>query len=147
IDKEPGPARGSKPANTGKPVDFLRMRLNDLDKLTTEVSVVFFGVNVSCARCHDHPLVPDWKQDHFFGMKSFFARTYDMGGFIAEREVGLVKFQTTKGQNKQAQMMFISGKVVDAPGMKEISKEEEKKEKEAIEKAKKDKTAPPLPKF
>jgi Protein of unknown function (DUF1549)/Protein of unknown function (DUF1553) len=146
-EKEPMAARGNKPATTGKPVDFLRMRLADMDKLTTEVSVVFFGVNVSCARCHDHPLVPDWKQDHFFGMKSFFARTYDMAGFVAEREVGLVKFQTTKGQSKQAQMMFLTGKVVEAPGMKEPSKDEEKKEKEAIEKAKKEKSAPPTPKF
>src|SRR5262245_43683281 len=55
--------------------EFLRQRVRDLDKLTAEVSSIFFGVNVSCARCHDHPLVADWKQDHFFGMKSFFSRT------------------------------------------------------------------------
>jgi hypothetical protein len=147
VEKEPMPVKGNRPSSTGKPTDFLRLRLADMDKLTTEVSVVFFGVNVSCARCHDHPLVADWKQDHFFGMKSFFARTYDMAGFIAEREVGLVKFQTTKGQNKQAQMMFLTGKVVDAPGLKEPSKDDEKKEKEAIEKAKQAKTPPPAPKF
>jgi hypothetical protein len=137
-----GPSGGS-----GSPGDFLRVRVADLDKLTTEVSVVFFGVNVSCARCHDHPLVADWKQDHFFGMKSFLARTMDVGGFLAEREVGLVKFQTTKGENKQARMMFLTGKVVDAPGMKELSKDEEKREKEMIERVKKDKKAPPAPKF
>jgi len=56
--------------------EFLRVRLKDLDKMTGEVSSLFFGVNVSCAQCHDHPLVPDWKQDHFYGMKSFFSRSY-----------------------------------------------------------------------
>jgi hypothetical protein len=132
---------------SGAPGDFLRTRVTDLDKLTTEVSVIFFGVNVSCARCHDHPLVADWKQDHFFGMKSFLARTMDAGGFLAEREAGLVKFQTTKGENKQARMMFLTGKVIDAPGMKELSKDEEKKEKEMIERVKKEKKAPPAPKF
>src|SRR6516162_6884601 len=110
---------------------------------------VFLGVNVSCARCHDHPLVSDWKQDHFFGMKSFFARTMDVGGFLFEREGGLVKFQTTKGVNKQAKMMFLTGQVIDAPGTQELSKEEEKKEKELLDAAKKNKVTapPPAPKF
>src|SRR5262249_47484251 len=65
--------------------EFVRQRLRDPDKLTTEVSTLFFGVNISCAKCHDHPKVPDWKQDHFYGMKSFFNRTFDNGGFVAER--------------------------------------------------------------
>lgn len=146
-ENAPSAGKGKKNSGAGSPADFLRSRISDVDKLTTEVSVVFFGVNVSCARCHDHPLVPDWKQDHFFGMKSFFARTFDIGGFLGERDVGLVKFQTTKGQTKQARMMFLTGKAIDAPGMKEISKEEEKKEKEAIEKAKRSKTPPAPPKF
>src|SRR5262245_47790238 len=98
--------KGKRPQGmTGGPNVFLRERITDLDKLTTEVSIVFFGVNISCARCHDHPLVQDWKQDHFFGMKSFFARTVDVAGFLGEREAGLVKFQTTKGQAKQAKLM------------------------------------------
>src|SRR5262249_16311483 len=84
---------------------------------------------------------------HFFGMKSFLARTMDVGGFLAEREIGLVKFQTTKGENKQARMMFLTGKVVDAPGMKELSKDEGKKEKGMIERGKKEKKATPAPKF
>src|SRR5438034_6577877 len=33
---------------TGGANVFLRERLTDMDKLTTEVSIVFFGVNVSC---------------------------------------------------------------------------------------------------
>ncbi len=41
---------------------FVRARLNDVDKMTNEVSVRFFGVNISCAQCHDHPLVSDWNQ-------------------------------------------------------------------------------------
>jgi len=92
--------------------EFLRQRVRDLDKLTAEVSSIFFGVNISCAQCHDHPLVADWKQDHFFGMKAFFSRTYESGGRLAERETGLVKFKTTKGVERSAQLMFLTGKVV-----------------------------------
>jgi hypothetical protein len=135
----------TNPATKGTS-EFLRQRVTDLDKLTAEVSVVFFGVNVSCARCHDHPLVQDWKQDHFFGMKAFFARSYDANGLLAEREAGLVKFQTTKGVNKQARMMFLTSKVVDDLSSREPTAEEQKQEKEALEKAKRSKTPPPAPK-
>ena len=149
VESQPGQPAPKRGGMSGGASVFLRERLTDLDKLTTEVSIVFFGVNVSCARCHDHPLVSDWKQDHFFGMKSFFARTMDVGGFLFEREAGLVKFQTTKGVNKQAKMMFLTGQVIDAPGTQELSKEEEKKEKELLDAAKKNKVTapPPAPKF
>lgn len=127
--------------------DYLKSRVTDLDKLTNDVSVSFFGVNVSCAQCHDHPLVQDWKQDHFYGMKSFFARSFDNGGFLAERDYGLVKFKPTKGPERQAKMMFLTGKTVEAPNTKEPSKDEEKKEREKFEQLKKDKKAPPAPSF
>jgi hypothetical protein len=127
--------------------EFLRTRVSDLDRLTNDVSVLFFGVNVSCAQCHDHPLVNDWKQDHFYGMKSFFARSYEAGGFVAEREFAQVKFKPTKGPERQAKMMFLTGGVIDAPGQKEPTKDEEKQDRERVEKAKKEKKAPPPPSF
>jgi len=127
--------------------DFVKSRVADLDRLTTDVSALFFGVNVSCAQCHDHPLVSDWKQDHFYGMKSFFARSFDNGGFLAERDYGPVKFKPTKGPDRQARMMFLTGTTVDGPGMKDPSKDEEKKDREKFEQAKKEKKAPPPPAF
>ena len=72
----------------------------------------YTGNHVLCT-CTIDPKVPDWKQDHFFGMKSFFNRTFDNGGFLAEREYGMVKFKTTKGEEKEAKLMFLSGKVVE----------------------------------
>jgi Protein of unknown function (DUF1549)/Protein of unknown function (DUF1553) len=127
--------------------DFLRSRVADPDRVTNDVSVLFFGVNVSCAQCHDHPLVADWKQDHFYGMKSFFARTFDNGGFLAEREFGLVKFKPNKGSEKTAKMMFLTGTTVDGPGVREPSKDEEKKERETFDRFKKEKKSPPPPGF
>ncbi len=127
--------------------EFIKSRVSDLDRLTTDVSALFFGVNVSCAQCHDHPLVSDWKQDHFFGMKAFFARTFDNGGFLAERDYGPVKFKPTRGPERQAKMMFLTGTAVDAPGMRDPSKDEEKKDREKFELAKREKKAPPPPAF
>lgn len=127
--------------------NFLKGRVNDLDKLTNDVSVLFFGVNVSCAQCHNHPLVEDWKQDHYYGMKAFFNRTFDNGGFLSEREFGVVKFKPPKGPERQAKMMFLTSKVIDDPGMREPTKEEANKEREKFEKHKKEKTAAPAPSF
>ena len=124
---------------------FVKARVKDLDKLSNQASVIFFGVNVSCAQCHDHPLVPDWTQEHFFGMKSYFSRTFENGDFIAERDYGLVKYKTTGGEERTAKLMFLTGTVIDEPESKEPSDEEKKKEKKTLEELKKKKQAPPPP--
>jgi len=127
--------------------DFLKARVVDADRLTNDVSVSFFGVNVSCAQCHDHPLVKDWTQDHFYGMKAFFARTYDAGGTVAERGFGQVKYKAHKGSEKVAGMMFLTGSKLSDATAREMTKDEQKAEKELIDRAKKEKKAPPRPAF
>ncbi|MFO0879818.1 MAG: DUF1549 domain-containing protein [Gemmataceae bacterium] len=130
---------------------FLKARVKDLDRLTNDVSVLFFGVNISCAQCHDHPLVHDWKQDHYFGMKSFFARTFEAGSNLGERDVGVVQFKTTKNENRTAKMMFLTGKVVDAPGSNlspdDLKKLKEQEKKQARGGKKTETAAPAAPKF
>jgi hypothetical protein len=123
---------------------FLKARVKDQDRLTTDVSVLFYGVNISCAQCHDHPLVDDWKQEHFYGLKSFLARTYEQGPFLGERDAGVVSFKTPKNENKTARMMFLTGKVIDAPGM---VAEPKGKNKEQAKKNDKNAEPPPAPKF
>jgi hypothetical protein len=127
--------------------EFLKTRVKDVNKLTIDVSTIFFGVNVSCAQCHDHPHVHDWKQDHFYGLKSFFARTIDNGGFLAERDFGVVKFIPNKGKEKEAPVMFLTGKMIAAPGLKEPTKEEKKTEQERLDVAKKAKKAAAPPQY
>lgn len=128
-------------------IQFVKARAKDQDKLTAEASSLLFGVNVSCAQCHDHPLVSDWKQDHYFGMKSFFARTFENGDFIGEKSYGLVEFKTTAGESKKAQLMFLTGKVFEEPENKEPDDKAKKGEKEQLEQLKKDKKAPPPPEY
>jgi hypothetical protein len=137
-------ARADDPALKGADA-FLKRRVQDHDRLTNDVSVRFFGVNISCAQCHDHPLVPDWKQDHYFGMKSFFSRSFESGGFVAERDYGLITFKTTAGETRQAKLMFLSGKVIDEPPAREPSDDEKKEEKKRLEELKKEKKPPPPP--
>jgi hypothetical protein len=126
---------------------FLKQRVSDLDKLAVDVSVLFFGVNVSCAQCHDHPKVDDWKQDHYYGMKAFFSRTYDAGGFIGEREIGLLKFKPNKGTEKQAKLMFLTGKTIEHASLREPTADERKREQMRVEEQKKSKSPPAAPAF
>ena len=135
----------SEPARKGS-AEFLKARAKDLDRLTSDVSSVFFGVNVSCAKCHDHPLVEDWKQDHFYGMKSFLGRTFEAATSWASATTASVKFKTTEGEEKQAKFMFLTGRVVEVPGAEEPSKEAKKEEKRRLDEAKKKKGRRPPPK-
>jgi hypothetical protein len=127
--------------------DFIKTRVKDLNKLTIEASSTFFGVNVSCAQCHNHPHVQAWTQDQFYGMKSFFARTVDSGGFIGERDFGVVKYIPNKGKEKVSPILFLNGKNIDAPGMKDPTGEEKKKEQLRLDVGKKAKAPPAPPTF
>lgn len=92
---------------------FIDKRAKNLDTLTVDATRVFFGVDISCAKCHDHPLVEDWKQDHFYGMASFFNRTTGGKGKVGEKKSGEVKFLGENGKEKTAKMMFLTGLVID----------------------------------
>lgn len=133
-----------KDKSTAGAADFLKSRVKDLNRLTIDVSTTFFGVNVSCAQCHDHPHVQQWTQDQFYGMKSFFARTVDSGGFLGERDFGVVKYTPNKGVEKVAPVLFLTGQKLEVPGMKEPTGEEKKKEQQRLDKGKKA-VAPPAP--
>ena len=131
--------------------EFLRARVKDIDRLTTEVSSTFFGVNISCAQCHDHPLVNDWKQDHFYGMKAFFGRTFVNGmatGFLGEHEYGTVKFKTTEGVERDGQDDVPDRrKVVEPEAEATPPRTSRRRRRSSSQKAKKDKVPPPPPQF
>ena len=114
---------------------FLKSRVRELDDLTNDTAILFFGVNISCAKCHDHPLVQDWKQDHFYGMQAFFQRTYQTRktNSLAERPFGEVKFATVGGESKSAAFMFLTGDVI-ADRTPQLSDEERKKLEERVRK-------------
>jgi hypothetical protein len=128
-------------------IRFVAARADDQDRLTNDTSVLFFGINVSCAKCHDHPLVPDWTQDHYYGMLSFFSRTYDHGDFLGERDYGRVSFKTTGGESREARLMFLSGAVAPEPPTPEPDEAFRKEEKMQLDELKKQKQPPPLPAY
>ena len=135
-----------QPSSQG-PTSFVLKRVNDLDKLTNVTSAIFFGINISCAKCHDHPLVSEWTQSHFFGMKSFFSRSFGNGDFLGEREYGAVQFKTTSGETLDAKMMFLDGATVGEPEWKAPDSTQQAARKKELEQLKKDKKPVPVPGF
>ena len=61
---------------------------------------VFLGVQIQCAQCHDHPYDRRYRQEDFWGLAAFFARTktrpFDMGDGSGKKT--LVLFDVPKGQ-------------------------------------------------
>lgn len=66
--------------------------------VTRDISRLFLGRNLQCAQCHDHPLVNDYKQEHYYGIQAFFNRSFlfpnaqDPKAVIAEKAEGEVNF-------------------------------------------------------
>jgi hypothetical protein len=44
--------------------------------LARDIGRLFLGMNLQCAQCHDHPLVEDYKQDHYYGILAFLNRSF-----------------------------------------------------------------------
>ncbi len=133
-------ARQSDGAEKGA-TQFVSTRVQSLDDLTNDTAILFFGVNVSCAKCHDHPLVEAWKQDHFYGMQAFFNRTFmTRKNVISEKPFGEVKFKTTEGEEKTAKFMFLSGSVAEdkTPSFADV---ERKQLEQQIQKLERDENA------
>jgi hypothetical protein len=80
-------------------------------------------------------------------MKSFFSRTYAAGNFLGERDYDVVKFKTTKGEERQAKLMFLTGKVVDEPARTGTPKEPPPKKGGKRDRSPPSTTPPPPPKF
>jgi len=126
-------------------VTFLKTRAANVDDMTNDTSRLFFGVSINCAKCHDHPLVADWTQDHYFGMASFFNRTYlTKKQFLAEREEGKLKFRTTAGEEKEAKLLFLTSAEVNEPSLADKS-DAERQAGEEKQKADNERETPPEP--
>lgn len=56
----------------GPPMFYVQYKSKPEDA-TEAITQIFLGVQLQCARCHDHPYEP-WKQVDFYGMAAFVSR-------------------------------------------------------------------------
>jgi hypothetical protein len=68
-------ADGADPA-TRAPVRFALDRNSDPNILTRDIGRIFFGRDMQCAQCHDHPLVSNYLQSDYQGLLAFVQPTY-----------------------------------------------------------------------
>lgn len=78
---------------------FYLDRDGEPNQLTRDIGRLFLGVNLQCAQCHDHPVVEDYKQDHYYGLFAFLNRSFLFADpkrqqIFAEKAEGEVSFQS-----------------------------------------------------
>ena len=108
------------------------------------VSQTFLGVQLQCARCHDHPY-ESWTQRDFYGMAAFFARLQMVKAgklkldekelekvYLAELNTGDVKFTGPAKDSKPGQKgepvgpKFLLGERLDEPDLSAEFKDEKR---------------------
>lgn len=54
---------------------FFLERAAEPNLMTRDIGRMFFGMDLQCAQCHDHPLVADYHQSDYYGLFAFVSRT------------------------------------------------------------------------
>jgi hypothetical protein len=70
--------------------------------LTRDVGRLFFGMDLQCAQCHDHPVIDDYFQADYYGIYAFVNRTFlftdkkdkKAPKFLAEKADGEASFKS-----------------------------------------------------
>ena len=90
-------ADGTKKA-TRPAAKFLLVRKLETDLVTRDLGRLLLGRDMQCAQCHDHPIVPDYLQRHYYGLSAFVNRSYVFNdkkakqNIIAEKAEGNTTF-------------------------------------------------------
>lgn len=128
---------------SGAPLFYVQYR-NQPEDCNEAITQIFLGIQLQCARCHDHPFEP-WTQQDFFGMAAFLARleVVDAGKkdgltmwAIGEKSTGDVLFtgpaakQTPGKKGEPVKPKFLHGDALVEPalpdGFKEVKFENNK---------------------
>ncbi|MEK6239805.1 MAG: DUF1549 domain-containing protein, partial [Planctomycetales bacterium] len=117
------------------------------DLLTREVGRMFFGMDLECAQCHDHPLIDDYLQADYYGVQAFVSRTYlfqpdkKKPAVLAEKAEGVVKFKSVFTDEEGVTRPRLPGaSEIDEPSFK-------KGEEYQVKPDPKKKTLRPIPKY
>ncbi len=95
----------------GPPMFFVQYS-NHPEDATEAVTQKFLGVQLQCARCHDHPF-DSWSQLDFYGTAAFFARlrVVDLGNKNKEKAYAI-------GEMNTGDVLFTGPAIEQKPGQK-----------------------------
>jgi hypothetical protein len=114
-------ADGTDPRTRGA-AKFTLDRQAEPNLLTRDIGRMFLGRDLQCAQCHDHPLIDDYKQAHYYGLFAFLNRTSvftgePIGPVLAEKAEGDVTFTSVfkKKLMHKTGPRLLDGPAVDEP--------------------------------
>ncbi|MBX3444003.1 MAG: DUF1549 domain-containing protein [Planctomyces sp.] len=79
-------ADGSEPGKRAA-ARFYLDREGEPNLITKDVARIFFGRDLQCAQCHDHPLVSDYLQTDYHGLLAFFGASSNQAVQVGDAQV------------------------------------------------------------
>ena len=79
---------------------FFHDRDCEPNQITRDIGRMFFGMDMQCNQCHDHPTIDDYTIDDYYGLYALVSRTYlhtdkkTKGKVIAEKGEGEASFKS-----------------------------------------------------
>jgi hypothetical protein len=116
-------ADGADPA-TRPAARFALDRASEPNVLTRDIGRIFFGRDMQCAQCHDHPIVNNYLQSDYQGLFAFLAPSYALVKKEGDKQMTLqaehagmdVSFKSVfVGVPRRTGARVPDGVVVDAP--------------------------------
>ena len=86
---------------------FTLDRASEPNLLTHDISRIFFGRDMQCAQCHDHPIVADYLQSDYHGLLAYVAPGYAVVRKEGDKQVTL---QAERAGNELSfESVFVKG--------------------------------------
>lgn len=86
---------------------FVLDRASEPNLLTHDISRIFFGRDMQCAQCHDHPLVSDYLQSDYQGLLAFVSPGYALVRKDGDKSMTL--YAERAGGDLAFESVFIKG--------------------------------------
>jgi len=77
--------------------------------MTRDIGRLFFGMDMQCNQCHDHPVVDDYRIGDYYGLYAFVGRTYLAG----DKKKGAVKVHAEKADGEANFKSVFTGEAAD----------------------------------
>ena len=128
---------------------YLYERNNQHQQMAEATSKAFFGVNIECAQCHDHPSAGEIEQKHYWGLVAFFRRSKNVftknGPRLSESAVGgFEDYVDLTGDSYPNLLTFLEATTIDEP---RSETDKERKDNDELYVPSKQDGDPRLPRF
>ena len=107
-------ADGVDPA--GRPAArFFLGRNGESTLLTRDIGRIFFGKDLQCAQCHDHPVIDDYFQADYYGLNAFLSRSFVFEFQEADYNMKQGTLSFPPGTTEQVILVGVKGDKRDEP--------------------------------